>query len=360
MPSAVRRGRAGRDHAAGPTRLFAFAVPGLAPLLKRELASVDGVQLGDRGFDGRSDIVTFTAEHQAIRHLSSVRLAEDLFVEIGRVLRSDGDRAPWIARRLLKPERTTRALAVRGQILHSARDRATYRVIVRVLQERSFLRTELRRHLSTTVAKQQPLWRLADPSDLELWVIEYQQGRIIAGVRASDVRMRQHDGRVLERCGALRPTVAAAMVALAGGPGRALLDPCCGSGTILSEAVRAGWPEVHGVDIDPGAVDIAGRNARRAHVTVGDARKLDAEDGTVDACVSNLPFGRQYDVQGEMDGWLRAVLSELARVTRPGGRVVLLAPAIDGDLVSASLRLTERIQIRLLGTRTALWCYDRR
>jgi len=291
--------------------------------------------------------------------LSGLAVAEDLFVEIGRTLRSDGDRAAWIAKRLIKPERTRRALAARGQILRPVRDRLSYRVIVRVLQERSFLRTELRRCVSTLIAQQQPTWRVADPSDVEIWVVEYQQGRFLAGVRASGARMRQHDGRARERRGALRPTVAAAMIKLADRPGKTLLDPCCGSGTILAEAVRAGWAEVHGVDIDPSAVDTATRNVSAAPVAVGDARTLDAAPGSVDACVSNLPFGHQYHVQGDIDDWLRSVLREMARVTRPGGHVVLLAPAIASNLVPASLHLAERIQIQLLGTRTILWHYDR-
>ena len=37
------------------------------------------------------------------------------------------------------------------------------------------------------------------------------------------------------------------------------------------------------------------------------------------ACVSNLPFGRQYGVPGERGQWLAAVLAEMARVTRPAG-----------------------------------------
>jgi 23S rRNA G2445 N2-methylase RlmL len=68
-----------------------------------------------------------------------------------------------------------------------------------------------------------------------VWVVEYQPGKIVAGLRVSDLRMRQHEGRDIERSGALRPTVAAAMVHLAGKPDGILLDPC-GSGTILAEA----------------------------------------------------------------------------------------------------------------------------
>jgi ubiquinone/menaquinone biosynthesis C-methylase UbiE len=75
--------------------------------------------------------------------------------------------------------------------------------------------------------------------------------------------------------------------------------------------------------------------------------------------VSNLPFGQQYDVQGEMGQWLAAVLAETARVTRPGGRVILLAPQLPRSVVPAQLRMRERHQIRLLGTKTTIWAYDR-
>jgi tRNA G10 N-methylase Trm11 len=347
----------GAKHATA--RMFASAVPGLAGLLAGELEAIEGIRALETGFDGRSDIVRFTAGKCSVKYLSGLALAEDIFVEAGRTLRSEGDRASWIAGRLLKPERTTRALQVWGQIRHAVRAHASYRVIVRIHHERSFLRTDLRRHLAATIAKQQPRWHFDDPSDLELWAVEYQPGKIIAGYRASDGRMRRHDGRAEERSGALRPTIAAAMVGLAGKPAGALLDPCCGSGTILSEAIDAGWETVYGADIDPCAVVIAHRNAPGARFSVGDARNIDLDDESMDACVSNLPFGKQYDVQGDMGKWLRAVLSELARVTRPGGRDVLLAPAVARNLVPRQLRLTDRIPIRLLGTKTTIWAYSR-
>jgi hypothetical protein len=261
-PGGTGPGRGGAP--SEPARMFAFAVPGLAGLPAGELEAIEGIRAKETGFDGRSDIVTFTADNYPVRSLSGLALAEDIFVEAGRTLRSEGDRASWIAGRLLKPERTTRALQVWGQIRYAVRARASCRVIVRVLHERSFLRTDLRRHLTATIARQQPRWHSDDPSDLELWAVEYQPGKIIAGYRASDGRMRGHDGRAEERSGALRPTIAAAMVSLAGTPADALLDPCCGSGTILSEAIDAGWDTVCGADIDPCAVEIARRNARGA------------------------------------------------------------------------------------------------
>jgi tRNA G10 N-methylase Trm11 len=189
-------------------------------------------------------------------------------------------------------------------------------------------------------------------------VSEYATGRFVAGLRLSDERMRQHDGRVVEREGALRPTVARAMVLLADEPGGVALDPCCGSGTILREAYAAGW-EARGLDIDPDAVRAGRRNAPGADVRVGDARSLELAGQSVGACVSNLPFGQQYSVQGDMHTCLRSVLGQMARVTRPGGRVVLLVPQLPRAVVPGSLRLGDRFRIRLLGSATTIWVFDR-
>jgi 23S rRNA G2445 N2-methylase RlmL len=329
--------------------MFATAMPGLGPLVSRELTSL-GIRSTGAGSDGRSDIVLFEATPDDVRDLRTV---EDVFVEIGRTLRSEGDRPQWISKRLWKPARLQAALAIRGRSRPP-----TFRVVARVLQERSFLRTELRRHFSGVIARERPQWKFADPATMEFWVSEYRAGRFVAGLRITDATMRQHGGRKSERSGALRPTVAAAMVGLAGKPSGTLLDPCCGSGTILREARTAGWP-VAGSDVDAAAVEIARRNlGDPAAVAVADARSLDRPDGSVAACVSNLPFGRQYAVEEPMEDWLRTVLGELARVTRSGGRIVLLAPKI--PVTVSNLHRRDRYPLTLLGTRTAIWVYDRR
>ncbi len=234
----------------------------------------------------------------------------------------------------------------------------TFRVIARVLDERTFLRTELRNQMSQMVRSDKPKWKFGDPAQMEVWVSEYQPGRLVAGLRLTDVRMRQHDGREVERQGALRPTVAAAMVGLAGEPSGLLLDPCCGSGTILAEALAKGW-EAEGVDNDPSAVEIARRNVPAASVHLGDATKLDREESSVSACVSNLPFGQQFTVQGDMTEWLRAVLGKMARVTISGGWVVLLAPTIPRSVVPDSLRMRDKYPLWLLGTKTTIWTFER-
>lgn len=92
----------------------------------------------------------------------------------------------------------------------------------------------------------------------------------------------------------------------------------------------------------------------------GDARELALPNESVDAYLSNVPFGRQYTMRGSIESWLTTVLAEAARVTRPGAPVVLVAPTIPRSVVPPAMRLVERHLIRLLGTRTAIWRYERR
>lgn len=356
-PAAAGSGR-DRPVQPGMTRMFVTAVPGLGPMVRRELGRLPGVEVRGSGFDGRSDVVMFEMTRESRSAVIDLGLVEDVFIEVGRTLRAEGDGPGWIAGQLWRPKRVQRALSVWAEEVRPLAGTMTFRVIARVLQERSFLRTDLRRQLTRAIQRDRPRWRVEDPAQIEVWVSEYAQGQFVAGLRLSDQRMRQHGSRAVEREGALRPTVARAMVLLAGEPGGVALDPCCGSGTILREALAAGW-DARGLDIDPDAVRAARRNAPGADVRVGDARSLELADRSVAACVSNLPFGRQYSVQGDIHAWLRSVLREMARVTRPGGQVILLVPQLPRAVVPGTLRLRDRFRIRLLGTATTIWVFDR-
>ena len=322
-----------------------------------ELEAADlGVSVATTGFDGRSDVVAFGTGRGGRAAVLGLRTIEDVFVEVGRASRTDGDDARAIARRVWRPAEVERALSVWAAEIRPLSAAMTFRVVARVLHERSFLRTELRREVAGVVGADRPSWRSADPAELEVWVSEYRSGEFVAGLHLSDARTRQHDGRQVERPGALRPTVAAAMVMLAGEPSGTLLDPCCGAGSIVAEAIARGWT-ASGLHIDPDAVDVAQANVSGAAFSVGDVRNLDVPDGSLAACVSNLPFGRQYRFQGPRVEWMRSVLGQLARVTRAGGRVVLLAPQL--PLPAQGMRLTGRYPIALLGTNTTIWALDR-
>jgi 23S rRNA G2445 N2-methylase RlmL len=337
--------------------LFATTLPGLGKLLAREIADQPGLDPAvDVGFDGRADVVFFDVTRGGDRGMvNALRLAEDVFVTVATA-RSASPRQ--VARTLISRPAIERALSTwsrLGRRLHSA---MTFRTVARVVDEARFKRTELRDAVTREIAANRPRWRLADPAALEVWVLEHRQGRFVSGLRLSDKRMRQRgEGRTVERRGALRPVVAAAMVRAAGRrPGR-LLDPCCGTGTILREAQDLGW-RPQGSDIDPEAVDIARTNVPGAAIQHADVHRLPHPDGTFDAVVSNLPFGRQFRVDVEPKRWVRDTLREAARVTRPGGRVVVLLPP-PTPLDPPGLSLAEDHPVRLLGVSTRIWVYDR-
>lgn len=338
-------------------KYFATAMPGLGPLLEQEITRLPGVAgvSGDQ-CDGRNDIVSFASGGRPGRF--GLRLSEDIFVEVASARRT-GALKPLLSR-LWDEEAVTRALSAYAAHARPLRARLTFRVVARVLTEREFPRTALRDELARTAARARPRWRPGDPADIEFWVVEARPGAFRLGVRLTGGELRRRGGRAEERHGALRPTVAAAMVFLAGPPDdRRLLDPFCGSGTIPAEAAAVGWEPV-GSDVDAAAVRVARRNTGpAARLTVADARALPFATHAFGAVAANLPFGKQFTLPHTSGRWFVEVVDELARVTAPGAAVLLLAPP--GPAFQRAIErqrgivLRRRFDIRLLGLPTALW-----
>jgi 23S rRNA G2445 N2-methylase RlmL len=342
----------------GP-RYFATTMPGLGGLLAEEIREHPELSTDPKlGHDGRADVVAFRPRRGTLPVDLDLRLAEDLFVVVGLAPASGS--LSQLARSLLNPGGLERALSVWASRVHPLRAAMGFHVVARVLSEQHFRRTELRAAVTASVERVRPRWRRQDPAELELWVLQQRPDAFVAGLRLSSKAMRQHgEGRAAERHGALRPVVAAAMVRLAGSPPGVLLDPFCGSGTLLAEGQAVGW-DVLGTDIDDDALQIAGANLPGVKLRQADARRLPLDSASVDAVVANLPFGRQFTIEGTRDTWLTEVLREAERVTRPGGRVVLLVPPpIPAKLRPQSLSLTRQMPIRLLGTPTTIWAFDR-
>jgi 23S rRNA G2445 N2-methylase RlmL len=314
--------------------------------LKAAGATVQGIES-----DGHSDLVVF--QGAALPEADALALAEDIFVAVGDAPTTDDPKR--VALRLFDSARWQTGADIAKS--HGIRVSATtgFRAIVRVRSERDFKRTELRAAVTDVVQRWRPRWSVRDPADLEIWVLESRRGRFRAAMRLSTAETRSRGGRKIELPGALRPTVAAGLVRAAGSPGGLLVDPFCGSGTVLGEALRMGWT-VFGSDIDAIAVDAARANEPNARVLVADAVDLPLDDGAAAAVTTNPPFGVQHALRTggrSHEAWWMAVLAELARIVRPGGRVVLLYP--DDDVLAVALRGTRllregsRAPIRTLG-----------
>ncbi|KAM4607227.1 uncharacterized protein thumpd2 [Polymixia lowei] len=130
----------------------------------------------------------------------------------------------------------------------------------------------------------------------------------------------------------LRSTVAWAMGSLAQiQPGSCVLDPMCGVGTILLEAVQE-HKDAHflGVDIDDGQLQRANENVAfadlrgRIHLLKASCMELPLPSASADAVVCDLPFGRKFDTKTHMAANLPVIITEMERVLRVGGTMVLL------------------------------------
>lgn len=335
-------------------RFFATAIPGIAPVLVQELSErLTVTPQGEPGFDGRNDVVSFEGRGNTV--FGRLRSAEDVFVEVGRAPR--GKTLNTLVRELWDEREVTRALSVYAANVKPLRPRMTFRVVARVLKEAQFRRTELRNALTDFVARRHARWNPTERGEIELWAIESRPDLFQLGLRVTLSTMRHRQGRTEERRAALRPTVAGAMVLLAGGPGGRLLDPFCGSGTILREAAELGWTPF-GSDADPEAVRAARVNlGAGAEISLADARGLPHPDESIDAVVSNLPFGKEYAVPDASDPWFTAVLTELSRVATAAAPIVLLAPPrpeFDRAVRKSGFQLARRLPIRLLGFPTAI------
>jgi demethylmenaquinone methyltransferase/2-methoxy-6-polyprenyl-1,4-benzoquinol methylase len=96
-------------------------------------------------------------------------------------------------------------------------------------------------------------------------------------------------------------------------PGELVLDLAAGTGVSTEELARSGARPV-GVDISLGMLR-AGSQSRQVTLLAGDALRLPFRDGTFDAATISFGLRNVHDTV--------AALAELARVTRPGGRLVV-------------------------------------
>ena len=108
----------------------------------------------------------------------------------------------------------------------------------------------------------------------------------------SDGSWSEHSQKAILYSSSLPTRLARAMVNLVAAPGDRIIDPCCGSGTILIEAVSMGIKAL-GCDINPKLVTTSTENLRyfslSSPVLLADARNI---GGSFDAVVTDLPYGR--------------------------------------------------------------------
>jgi SAM-dependent methyltransferase len=140
-----------------------------------------------------------------------------------------------------------------------------------------------------------------------------------------------YDAYAVEYATRLDPTLVRAaerLSELAGArDGMRLLDLATGTGAVARAAAKRG-ASVVGVDVSPGMLAVATDLSPQLDFRYSDARALPFDDGQFDAvtCALSLSHFKDRD----------AVLSEIRRVLRPGGRLVASAWA-DGTRVPTAV-----------------------
>lgn len=145
------------------------------------------------------------------------------------------------------------------------------------------------------------------------------------------------------------PWLARVMINLASpSPGRKLLDPFCGTGTILIEAVDSGL-DAYGVDLDPSNVNGARENlnwfqAKKgktadSHVVLADSRRLTEHfpECYFDVAVTEPPFGpplketvslsEAQAIADDLRDLYSSVFYSLSKVLKNSGIVVFTLPS---------------------------------
>src|SRR5262249_43342817 len=117
----------------------------------------------------------------------------------------------------------------------------TVHLVTQMTGEHGYRRADARKALVQGLAGKLPAsWRHVDEdASLEIW-LTIHGATAVCGVRLSDKTMRHRTYKEEHLPASLRPTIAAAMVRLAEvKPGHVVLDPMCGAGTILAEALTS-------------------------------------------------------------------------------------------------------------------------
>ena len=139
---------------------------------------------------------------------------------------------------------------------------------------------------------------------------------------------------------ALPAQMARALVNMVAAPGDLLLDPCCGMGTVVAEALAMGVRAV-GVEANPKVAGQAAENLQSlnlpANIVVADARTV---TGTFAAAVVDFPYGRSSRVP-------HGLYAEILRNLRPPVTRMALVMAAPGEKLLHSLQFHIHQQARV-------------
>lgn len=160
--------------------------------------------------------------------------------------------------------------------------------------------------------------------------LDVRDDAALFSAQLTDAQFRFRGASFQSSKGGIRPTVAHMLVRLSEPEaGDVFCDPFCGGGTIPFE--RGCYPaaEIWAGDIDDGALAAARENLpAHVHLIRADATDMPLAADSVDAVVTNMPWGKQIVVD-DLPRLYRAFAMELRRVLKRDGRAILFTDQED-------------------------------
>jgi tRNA (guanine6-N2)-methyltransferase len=306
------------------TRVFALTTRGLEAVCADEMAALPGVTIDQVAY--RRVAATCDAP---LAPLLGLRTVDDVFLDVATWSGVVRQRSALARLSDLSAQMDLSKVATRCAEVRPVPRSPLFSVTANFVGKRNYSAAEIKRACTASITAAQGWTYTSDDAEAGLNVrVFLEHATAFVGVRLGERPLHRRPYKQAHVPGSLKPPVAAAMLALAEvEPGMRVLDPCCGAGTIPIEAALS-RALAQGGDDDIAAITAAQANAVAAGVTIDvrkwDARTLPIGDGSIDRVVSNLPWGREVQVDAKLDVFYRRACSEMHRVLAPGGQIVVL------------------------------------
>ncbi|NSW58362.1 MAG: methyltransferase [Armatimonadetes bacterium] len=307
---------------AAMTPFYITTIPGLSDIAREELL---GLAPDARITAIFPDRVVFDLPRDPER-LLSLRLAEDLFVHLGELSGLATDESALITiHDYLASLDLSEALDHHARI-HQPSAPPTFRITATRSGSHSFNSLQLAGEAGAGVVARYGWKANLKHPDVEIGV-QLADNHACFGLRLSTDAMANRSA--VSGVASLRPTVARAMCLLSDPqPGQVVLDPMCGTGTILAERAP-GLPQATliGSDRWPPALASAGQtlSGAGACLLLADAQYLPLADASIDRIITNPPWGRRVGSHRQDRRLYPRFLAEAVRVLKSGGLLVVLS-----------------------------------